>query len=176
MFTSQVKETLGLQLLAWDCVNLTQRPQGSLPRYAESPMSGMTVDMTHPQIIQHRLFNMLDGNADGVINEEDVRGWMQLHVRVGVVTWDAVMDVKFLNHGGYREEEHGIQSEGQVWGWLEGMVWGLMKEAFEPQSSHPDWKVNSPVPGYHIMLMRQHFLDRFTHMQPNECIGHGCHC
>ena len=132
---------MGLHLVAWDSVNCSQRSEGSLPRFSESPNQHRMVDMTDPHVIQHRLFNFLDGDRDGVISHSDVRGWMIQHNRAGTVTWDDIVGVKFINFGGYREKEHGVLSVDQVWGWLEGMVWGLLQEAFAPQSSHPEWKV-----------------------------------
>ena len=69
--------------------------------------------------------------------------WMVQHIKAGTVTWAGVLDCKFLDFGGYDEAVHGLQRAVQVWGWLEGMVWGLLQEAFAPHSCAVNWPVRS---------------------------------
>ena len=88
-------DLLALQMVALDAVTCSQRPNGAQPRFPRSPHTRHSVDMTHIKVIQHRLFNLMDADGDGVLSEEDVTTWVGSHLKAGTIDRDEVMRRKF---------------------------------------------------------------------------------
>jgi hypothetical protein len=130
-------DLLALQMVALDAVTCSQRLNGAQPRFALSPYTGQSVDMTHIQIIQHRLFNLMDADRDGVLSMEDVNTWVDSHLKAGTIDRNEVMQRKFE---GSDLTDLETQPDWQLCGWVVGKVWQMLREMFAPHSQDPGWK------------------------------------
>ena len=128
---------LALQMVALDAVTCSQRPNGAQPRFAWSPHTRNSVDMTHINIIQHRLFNLMDADRDGVLSEEDVNTWVDSHLKAGTIDRAEVMRRKFEASDLTNLE---TQPDWQLCGWVVERVWQMLREMFAPHSQDSGWK------------------------------------
>ena len=131
-------DAVALQMVAWDATTCSQQPLGPRPRLTPSPQTGMSVDVTHIKVIQHRLFNLLDSDRDGVFSEEDLVTWVNSHIRMGTVARQDIL--RSMTDGGYREAEMGPRADWQLCEWLVERVWGVLTEMFAPNSHASTWK------------------------------------
>ena len=129
-------DLLALQMVALDAVTCSQRPNGAQPRFAQSPHTCHSVDMTHITVIQHRLFNLMDADRDGVLSEEDVKTWVDSHLKAGTIDRAEVMRRKFE---GSDLTDLDTQPDWQLCGWVVEQVWPLLREMFAPHSQDPRW-------------------------------------
>ena len=136
-FTRVWVDLLALQMVASDAVTCSQRPGGAQPRFARSPHTQDSIDMTHIKVIQHRLFNLMDADGDGVLSEEDVNMWVDSHLKAGTIDRDEVMQRKFE---GSDLTELETQPDWQLRGWVVERLWQMLREMFAPQSQDPRWK------------------------------------
>ena len=136
-FTRIWVDLLALQMVASDAVTCSQRPNGAQPRFARSPHTRHSIDMTHIKIIQHRLFNLMDADGDGVLSEEDVNTWASSHLKAGTIDRNEVMRRKFE---GSDLTEMETQPDWQLCGWVVKQMWQMLREMFAPQSQDPRWK------------------------------------
>ncbi|DBB00816.1 TPA: hypothetical protein ACH3X1_000745 [Trebouxia sp. C0004] len=130
-------DLLALHMVASDAVTCSQRPNGAQPRFARSPHTSNSVDMTHIKVIQHRLFNLMDADGDGVLSEEDVNMWADSHLKAGTMDRDEVMRRKFE---GSDQTDLETQPDWQLCGWVVEQLWQMLREMFAPQSQDPRWK------------------------------------
>jgi len=93
--------------------------------------------MTHIKVIQHRLFNLMDADGDGVLSEEDVNTWIDSHLKAGTIDRDEVMRRKFE---GSDQTDLETQPDWQLCGWVVEQLWQMLREMFAPQSQDPRWK------------------------------------
>jgi hypothetical protein len=128
---------LALHMVASDAVTCSQRPYGAQPRFAVSPHTHHSIDMTHIKVIQHRLFNLMDADGDGLLSEEDVIIWVDSHLKAGTIDRDEVMRRKFE---GSDQTELETQPDWQLRGWVVERLWQMLREMFAPQSQDPRWK------------------------------------
>ncbi|KAA6422652.1 MAG: hypothetical protein FRX49_07512 [Trebouxia sp. A1-2] len=135
-------DLLALQMVASDAVTCSQRPSGAQPRFARSPHTLNSVDMTHIKVIQHRLFNLMDADGDGVLSEEDVTTWVDSHLKAGTIDRDEVMRRKFE---GSDQTELETQPDWQLCSWVVEQIWRMLREMFAPQSQDPRWKGVSAI-------------------------------
>ena len=131
-------DSLALQMVAWDATTCSLQPLGPRPRLTPSPQTGMSVDVTHIKVIQHRLFNLLDSDQDGIFSEEDLVTWVNSHIRMGTVAWQDIL--RSMTDGGYRQAEQGTRADWQLCEWLVERVWGVLTEMFAPNSHASTWK------------------------------------
>jgi len=136
-FTRVWVDLLALQMVASDAVTCSQRPNGAQPRFARSPHTRHSIDMTHIKIIQHRLFNLMDADGDGVLSEEDVNTWASSHLKAGTIDRNEVMWRKFE---GSDLTDMETQPDWQLCGWVVEQTWQMLREMFTPQSQDPRWK------------------------------------
>ena len=131
-------DALALQMVAWDATTCSLQPLGPRPRFTPSPQTGMSVDVTHMKIIQHRLFNLMDSDRDGIFSEEDLVTWVNSHIRMGTVARQDIL--RSMTDGGNREAEQGTRADWQLCEWLVDKVWGVLTEMFAPKSHASTWK------------------------------------
>ncbi len=169
-------DLLALHMVASDAVTCSQRPNGAQPRFARSPHTRNSVDMTHIKVIQHRLFNLMDADGDGVLSEEDVNLWVDLHLKAGTIDRDEVMRRKFE---GSDQTELETQPDWQLCGWVVEQLWQMLREMFAPQSQDPRWKGVLALPFLKAQLGHDvgallcsplEFLDEFGGSR-TSCIG-----
>ena len=169
-------DLLALHMVASDAVTCSQRPNGAQPRFARSPHTRNSVDMTHIKIIQHRLFNLMDADGDGVLSEEDVNLWVDSHLKAGTIDRDEVMRRKFE---GSDQTELETQPDWQLCGWVVEQLWQMLREMFAPQSQDPRWKGVLALPFLNAQLCHDvgallcsllEFLDEFGGSR-TSCIG-----
>ena len=175
-FTRAWADLLALHMVASDAVTCSQRPDGAQPRFARSPHTRNSVDMTHIKIIQHRLFNLMDADGDGVLSEEDVNLWVDSHLKAGTIDRDEVMRRKFE---GSDQTELETQPDWQLCGWVVEQLWQMLREMFAPQSQDPRWKGVLALPFLNAQLCHDvgallcsllEFLDEFGGSR-TSCIG-----
>ena len=133
------KDSLGVQMLALDAIfPQAPKPNGSLRR-TPSPSTRKHLDLGHPMMLKHRLFNFLDLNSDGVIGFDDVCQWSCLHIR------HAALEVDDLWHDMTKEDRQGRElseeEERRLIAWHAGEVNDMLDHAFAPMSTYPGWKV-----------------------------------
>ena len=104
-YTSLWTNYLSMHMLACDTIF----PR---PRFTKSPHTRKAINMSHVKIVQHRLFNLMDSDEDGIISEEDVNAWMDTHIRVGTIERVDVVRRKF--EGKYAKAKFPGQEDWQL--------------------------------------------------------------
>ncbi|KAA6422651.1 MAG: hypothetical protein FRX49_07511 [Trebouxia sp. A1-2] len=127
-------DLLALQMVASDAVTCSQRPGGAQPRFARSPHTRNSVDMTHIKVIQHRMFNLMDGDGDGVLSEEDVTTWVDSHLKAGTIDRQEVMRRKFE---GSDQTELETQPDWQLCLWVVEQMWRMLRECLPLRATTP---------------------------------------
>lgn len=134
------EDKLALFMLSWDALHCSHHPDSPHPRLAISPYTNKRFDMTHAKVVQHRLFNLMDCDGDGVLGEEDVNCWVELHVKMGSISRQEVITEKFKGRK-LNEAEFRRQDDWELREWVAEKIWAMLREIFAPQSQDPRWQV-----------------------------------
>ena len=140
-YTIAWEHLLAVHMLACDALHSSDGSGGSRPKYAVSPFTGKKVELTHNKVVQCRLFNLLDADSDGVISLADVGAWLKDLLTVGSVSYQGIQKQMLRAKGSHIEAVIDSPTHMQLFMWLQGRVWDLLREGFAPQSSHPSWQV-----------------------------------
>ena len=135
---------MGVQMLALDAIfPQAPKPDGSLRRI-QSPATLRQLDMAHPMMLKHRMFNFFDMNSDGVLGFDDLCQWSALHIKHGTLDIDA-MWLKMT-----KEKRQGRelteQEERRLVTWHAGEVMDRLDQAFAPHNTHLSRKVDPLSP------------------------------
>ena len=133
--------------MTYFCLHFDDQEQQWIHDLGVCPFVVLTIPFTLClQVLQHRLFILMTTKSNGgLITQETVHSWVSDHMRLNTMSCMDLVPWRYEQEGGYNPTEHGKLTEEDLTGWLVGKVWGVLKEAFAPQSNHPEWKVSSSV-------------------------------
>ena len=159
-FSAVWNDLMSLHLLAWDALHCGDSSNHSHPKYIKAPALGRKMLMTRPMVVQHRVFNLLDADSDGVISQSDVGAWLTQHLELGSLSHDAIHHQMLRGRGSHQGAVVQSPTHEQLFEWLEKRVWDLLKEGFAPQSSDPNWQV--------CLVLLSYIL--YTFLQGDYCL------
>ena len=130
---------LSMHMLASDAIFPKHpTPNGDIRR-TTSPQTGLQHDLSHPRILAHRIFNIMDVDGDGVIGWRDLCEFTAAHIRTGSLDWRALWDE--MKGRPYSGQMLGDEEEGCLVDWQAGRCWDRLREAFAAGSDGPNWRV-----------------------------------
>ena len=134
------QDLLSMHMLAYDFIFPRAPTLAGNIRRTQSPNTGLQLELSHPHVLGHRLFNIMDVDSDGVIGWRDLCEFTVAHIRTGSLDWRALWDnMTGKPHDGQMLR---VEEEGRLVNWQAGQCWGMLTEAFAPDSNSPDWKVS----------------------------------
>ena len=177
-FSAVWNDLMSLHLLAWDALHCGDSSNYSHPKYTKTPALGRKMLMTRPMVVQHRVFNLLDADSDGIISQADVGAWLTQHLQLGSLSHVAIHQQMLRGRGSHQEAVIQSPDREQLFEWLEKRVWDLLKEGFAPQSSDPNWQVCSvtlpyilytTLQGHHSLLPMLVISALFVFVHCSQC-------